>query len=783
MKIVPLVVAAVALLLLVGASAAGAETFGGLGSITSIPKAGEGPGEIDVGHPLGFAVEPQTGAFFVAEQIEKETHVGSGNFTEFAVIEKFSSEGTFEGQAEFNIGATDKVHDMTIDPEAKELYLLTVTESGEKFHPQDVYEISTTLTAGKLEAKQLVTKVGEEHFVEPTGIAVDPKTHDVFVLGYVEEKRESFAALQTVHPAGTLGPRYKDAGGCLTGHYPTGEEQKNCELFTEGEEETLGSLAITSGGHILVEAEEEMLWEIPDPEPSEAYKTVTVTPHMRFAFNETTEIAPVRFERSTELEGIGEMAAYEPGASAGEGTLFAAADVGEAVTGHTTSTGVLVFNVTESGSEPPVVHERGWTGGQEEGTGEHKCLIPLPGGPTSSLLLGAGPSDTVAVFDVTFRPSEPEPEKPEFELFGAQPGSEACGHASLTTPAIQRGELKNAKEALAGEAAKLISTLEGAQALEATWTIVAPGGKSEELKSKFTKAEQRLAPSLEHTFATVGEYEVTEKVQTDNLGTPALTVTRKVTVAAQPITFAIEPTAAALVGTPVELKTSAIKDPNEAEAKLTVVWNFGDGTPAVEQKVEGKGKIASVSHTFATAGTPTVTVKVKDAAGAEGSASRGVAITEPTVETHTTPTTTTTTPTTTPKEEHPSTTTKSDPEATIAGSTVSVSSNGAASVTVSCPSSEGAACEGTVMLRTLTAVSASKKKKKAILTLASGSFHIAGGAKNVIVLHLSSKARALLAHSHTLRALAIVTAHDPAGVSKKTETHITLRLVAKKKHH
>ena len=427
------------------------------------------------------------------------------------------------------------------------------------------------------------------------------------------------------------------------------------------------------------------------------------------------------------------------------------------------------------------MQELGWSGGQETGNKQPKCLIPLAAA-SGNVLVGATSSGSVVAFDIV----EPEVgnQEPRFEEFGTGAGAEACGNVNLTPPLVEHGEVHEATEAPVGTPVKLASKLEGADALSVTWTIAGPGGIKEELHSKFTAQAQRIKPSIEHTFTAAGEYEVTETVQTDNLGTQSVTAKQKIVATLVGITFKLEPTATVRAGEPLELKTGKIEDGNEPEPKLTVTWTFGDGTPVVEQKVEGKGKSANVTHTFAAPGTPTVTVKVKDAKGAEASASHqvtvGKSVKEEEEEHITTTGTTSTTPP--PPPPPPPGHEKHDPAAGVAGASVSVASNGTASIAVSCPSDEEAACEGTITLRTLTAVSAAKKKaKKAILTLASGSFRIAGGSKKTIVLHLSSRARALLARSHTLRVLAIVLAHDAANVSDRTEARVTLHL-AKKRH-
>ena len=127
-------------------------------------------------------------------------------------------------------------------------------------------------------------------------------------------------------------------------------------------------------------------------------------------------------------------------------------------------------------------------------------------------------------------------------------------------------------------------------------------------------------------------------------------------------------------------------------------------------------------------------------------------------------------------------TTKGNPAATLAGTSLTVSSSGSFPTKVSCPAGE-TACSGTITLKTLTAVSAGKGKKKAILTLASGSFSVVGGATKSLTLHLSSAARKLLAQLHVLRARATLVAHDSTGASHTTVATVTLKPAKKKSTH
>ncbi|HSZ13528.1 MAG TPA: PKD domain-containing protein [Solirubrobacteraceae bacterium] len=118
------------------------------------------------------------------------------------------------------------------------------------------------------------------------------------------------------------------------------------------------------------------------------------------------------------------------------------------------------------------------------------------------------------------------------------------------------------------------------------------------------------------------------------------------------------------------------------------------------------------------------------------------------------------------------------PDAQLASTSLRVSSTGSVTLKISCPAGE-TSCVGTVTLRTLAAVIAGDARiaraRASVLTLASGSFTVPGGNTRTITLHLSAKARALLARAHTLRSRATLLAHDPQGAGHTTLTLITLR--------
>jgi thermitase len=120
------------------------------------------------------------------------------------------------------------------------------------------------------------------------------------------------------------------------------------------------------------------------------------------------------------------------------------------------------------------------------------------------------------------------------------------------------------------------------------------------------------------------------------------------------------------------------------------------------------------------------------------------------------------------------------PDAELASRALFARSSGTVSVTVSCPSLESE-CKGTVILQQHIPAGSpasggrSTPRKTLLLTLAAGSFTVAGGHTVILRLHLSSRARSLLAHAHLLHAKATIRAHDAVGGTHVATTSVTLR--------
>jgi subtilase family serine protease len=244
-------------------------------------------------------------------------------------------------------------------------------------------------------------------------------------------------------------------------------------------------------------------------------------------------------------------------------------------------------------------------------------------------------------------------------------------------------------------------------------------------------------------------------------------------------TAAIASPSSIVSGVPASFNGAGSSDPYPNGTISSYSWSWGDGTP------DSTG--VTPTHTYTAPGEYAVTLTVTDAYGVtSGAVTRSVDVVRSQAEIQAEEAALN------KKHEEELASAKSGvsafenrvPEAQLAGTSLQVSASGTVKLKISCPAGESS-CTGTVTLRTLSAVIAANgraaKHKPTVLTLATGSFSVAGGVVRAVTLHLSQKARVLLARVHTLRARATLLAHDLQDASHTTTTIVTLR--AAKPHH
>jgi PKD repeat protein len=778
-----LILAALAVMMLgADAATAGAQNFGELGK----PFSGSGANEfklLPAALVHAFGVDPTDNSLYVGDQPKKEN--------EFR-MQKYNAEGKFVASVSLKFKSTDRVEGIegiAVDPELKRVYVLTVYEREEEsavepdeFAAGAIYAFKTEPTGTTLvpaegaNAEGVLVSAATMHaqseatgspstsaLLEPAGIALDPTTHEVIVLGHEDVGGEKLlVAAQRVTEAGALGARWVDTGEC----FESEDEEGAASCPKEGPAGAQSSLepgepyspVVTSTGRVLVDLPQE-IWEIPKsfaastpPEPVVRFRSEGLQ----------TLLSPPFF---TPREGGGLAFVRDSTEGANEGRLYQTVAVLNAPP-HS-NPGVLEFKLANEGTTP---EEIGWTAGNNKVTLEQKTDETCAISAFSQPLLAAGKEQKLFVFD----PNAPSGEAqkvppPQVETFG--PGGHACptptaAAATATLNGTTVGTSSN--PAHVGQKVALAAAVQGANVLSVQWSF---GDGTTETVTK----EQFQTAKVEHAFSSEGTKTVTATITTDDLAEPTIKVP-----AASVIVSPANPTAqfsasvsAPSVGQAVKFTSSSIDENKSALVKYA--WSFGDGSESTAGP--------TVEHAFGGAGEYTVSLTVTDALGLSGTTSHKIVVSAPGSGGNNGGPGGGTTPTGPPPPPGggvlPSKTV-GNPEAKLASTSLSVTSSGSFPVKVTCPAGESA-CSGTITLKTLTAVSAGKGKKKAVLTLASGSFSVAGGAAKTVTLHLSAKARTLLVHSHTLRVRATILAHDATGASHTTVVTVTLKLAKKKK--
>jgi PKD repeat protein len=717
-------------------TAAGAAPFGELSRFGS---AGIGNGQFSEAgtETIAFGVDPTT----------ESVYVGDKPSAKVFRVQKFSATGTFLGAATLKaLPGEGSIEGVALDPVEKRFYvLLTLTRGESEFGEEEaaaaeVYAFSTEPTGGKLEPAPGTVEEGVlagkpvlkpasntagQPLLEPSGITVDPTTHDIILMGLEERNvEEPRVALERISSSGALGERWVDSEG--SPYFEVQNDAGSSPVVTStGQVYVVGEALGKTGGQV------EQIVEIPSSFGAHA----AAKPYIEY---EAGELDLVTFPGEPHPLAGGGLSL------APDGTLWVFAKILSPGIGRLP--GALAFST----SGTPTV--RGWTGGQTIKLGTGKCVISFTGHP----MVAAG-AEGVFIFDS-------DSVSPRVVRFG--PGGEGCPTASASPLEAFVGAVKEEPSDLIapGSEVKLSTTVAGANALKVKWSF--GDGSGEALTS-----DQHQTPTALHKYTTEGEFKVIATIESDNLDTPTIVLERTLTVS-KPL-----PIAKFTASTPVtagQADTFDAKGSTGAEgaAVSEYKWSFGDGSPAVATATP------TISHAFAAPGHFTVTLQVLDANKLTSKVASAVIAVNP-VPVIPPPTTTGTTPPPPPPGE----THVLSYQLSLPAGSLTASKSGALALKIDCAGQSS--CTGTATLRTASAVSAGKHRKKAVMTLASGSFRVLGGHLQAIALHLSAAARTLLVHSGS-RGLSVrvtVLAHDSAGGSHTTLKVLTIHAAKAKKHH
>ena len=683
-SLLPVFVGALAVLGLWAATvrAAAPVLYGGLGTVGELhavlSTAPDEPGDVVAEGEHAFAVDDEDGSYYIGDKLENEE---TGE--QFIRVQKFEKDGKFVAENRIQTYA-EGFEGFAIDPKEHRLYLLLVEETTKAGAPAavEVWSFSTegTLEAKKLDgAEQLHANSKAEALIEPRGITVDPTTHDVLILGQENvparggEPEYIAAAVQRVHTdgVGKLGPRYVDQGNCLVEGVPSKEEEEEALAKGLTKEDTPCaespgppfSAAASPAGRLYTERTGGEIWEIPSSAgASEVFESATKPKEY-----------PSPPKRLFALSGGGRQHILELAEGETGGTMAIASGPGgtriyldaEVTSSAGRAAGVLLLGYTESGA--PAASVIGWTGGLPESEKDKNpnCVVPVA---SSAPAIGADGEEHTLLFNVVTK----VPEMVSVMRFGAGSGAAQCANASATPPKVESGTAKEVTHLPRGREAKLTSEVIGANAESVEWKLKNTTSDKEETIP--SSGYEYQMPTLAHKFEEAGVYEITEIISPDDFG-PSIEGHVRLTVEELAMTAKFTEASVILAGKATTF-TAHVMDENEAEAKLTYVWEFGDGTKA---EYKEHGAELQVEHTYASPASYEVKLTVTDKGGHSTKQAHTIVVTkeeEHKVEEH--------------KEEHPGTgktevpppPKETNPEARLASTSLSAGATGAVTLMV-----------------------------------------------------------------------------------------------------
>ncbi|HTR72679.1 MAG TPA: hypothetical protein VMG80_03710, partial [Solirubrobacteraceae bacterium] len=459
-------------------------------------------GEVEGLEAHDLAVDQTTGDFFTADLYEEGNH-------SYGRVQEFDPTG--EPLAETRVllgeikGKQPEVESLrlAVDGEKHRVYLLVADERVKGLHSFDdeiaaaaeLWEFSTLVENKKLkgtpellDGQSAFEPLSTEHkapLLYPSGIAVDPSTHDLLITAQQEEgtdpKGEEEAlvtVVQRVHTehANELGPRYIDSTNCLD----DGED------FNEGEEcakrghsgEFPSSPVVTPQGKLYVEdvgvAGE--IWEIPAAEQeAKSFSTATSA-----AGEEASTIPKRLFTLGKEERRNGEFknpwpelefaSNQEQGGSMsfvskglGEGTFYLVANVAQGEgEEEERRAGIALIDYT-GGSH---AQEQGWTGAGPS-VPPTNCTIKAAASGGRIRLAGLANGGVLALDAGKIQEESGLETYTEVLAFGS--GGTECDKPNVTSPRVEVGENANASEVEIAKPVSILSTVHGANALGTEW--------------------------------------------------------------------------------------------------------------------------------------------------------------------------------------------------------------------------------------------------------------------------------------------------------------------------
>jgi hypothetical protein len=708
-------------------------------ALLAVPAAHAANGELAAFGPVGFGPDEFTVGGYVAVDTSDGDSIYVADLADDSLhprIRKYAADGTRQATvlpSNSNPSGSDAyVAGVAVDETLHRVYVLLAANGPDAANPgqpaaMEVLAYSTTPQAGALVPAPgvpggvLIDFRTAGGFVDfPTGLAVDPETGKVAVVGIDDPTAaNTLATLQYVTSAGALSTRVVGMGAALDGRgSPFG-------------------LAIGPDGGVYLEVAGGSVDSV------KVYKV------------------PRETGTPTLVATDGNQPVQQPGA---HDSLGYGSPIGIAPDGGT-------VYVAEQGADG-----MGQVGGYSTATGER--TVSYGGGTTSCFLrkefaqLGiAGASGSkLVVTSPGFSP--PDPSDRTVHVFG--PGGTGCPQPQALFTVDGKGDgtvtvIKGQNVAFDASA----SQLQGGAPSRVDWDFDGSGAFATQVSGS------PAAFTTTHKFLQTGTFQVGVKLHVQG-GVVTDPVFHQVKVVAPTPSAAFKvsnrtPAAGAAVTFDASDSTdpagSPTGGPSHTLAKYR--WDFGDG---LSQETTS----ATVSHAFANGGTAalTRTVKLVVVSGdgiSSGTTQQTVTVAGVASGGGGTPPTQTPPVTTTPTQPPPPLVTAPSPGVTAA----SVDAKGILTLKVSCPAG-GAACAGKIELTVKVKTKVKGKTKTKTVKLGTTTFSVAAGKSQSVKLKLSSAGRSLLRKQHKLTASAAVTVTAGGKASTKTKT-LTLKAPAKKR--
>jgi Immunoglobulin I-set domain len=494
--------------------------------------------------------EPDEPTYHYIKEIKSSEEIITSYIRHFR-IQKFTDTGVLEAQAEFSVESPEQeeeeeplaledehVSNIAIDSADGKLYVLA-TEPRSYKATRDAeapvaYELlafstatlapagtgGTDVLAGP-SALDAESKTTGGALIEPRGIAVDPKTHEVVILASEDHAGEPLDkpannrfVLERVSSSGSLGERYIDSNG----------------FFKTNKEGPLG-VVVTPGGKVLVRYAG--IAEVPydfssSSAPVQLQGTVPAEPNAKSVLQE----APNESETGGQLSLSPEGELYES-SSVWEYKKKEKSEEDTAVTAREAATGAIL----------------GWTGGQSPLVNtDDECVLD-PGTEKEAVDVAAGSEGRLFVLAPEYLNAlsesfQPHTSKAVIEL---GPGGKSCpgAHGSAVVVDVNGLPLSEGEPVLDHSKLGLSTEVGGADAIGEEWVIEnkkthkkvleGPDMPLEFQREETTNYQLLQQPLFEYTFSEPGEYLISGKITSDDLATGQVaTPTRTLIVDAAP---------------------------------------------------------------------------------------------------------------------------------------------------------------------------------------------------------------------------------------------------------